>query len=162
CYPGTGLADKYAGHFFLCDFRGSPGNSGVLTFTTKPKGAAFEVTSPKEFVWSVLATDCDFGPDGGFYVSDWVDGWGLTGKGRVARVTDRAEAKKAGVAEVKQLRAEGFDKRPADELAKLLGHADRRVRQGAQFALAARGPEAVPTLEKAAAGDGGLSRLHAV
>ena len=37
--------------------------------------------SRSKFVWSVLATDCDFGPDGGFYVSDWVDGWGLTGQG---------------------------------------------------------------------------------
>ena len=23
-YPGTGLPDKYQGHFFMCDFRGTP------------------------------------------------------------------------------------------------------------------------------------------
>ena len=37
---------------------------------------------------------------------------------------------------MKKLLAEGFTKRPATELAKLLEHADMRVRQEAQFALA--------------------------
>ena len=37
-YPGVGLAAKYRGYFFLCDFRGSPAGSGVWAFTTKPKG----------------------------------------------------------------------------------------------------------------------------
>lgn len=161
-YPGTGLGEKYAGHFFLCDFRGSPGPSGVLTFTVKPKGASFEPTQPKEWLWGVLATDCDFGPEGGFYVSDWVQGWGLTGKGRIYRLTDPDEAGKAIVAEVKKLLAEGFEKRSLEELAKLLSHADRRVRQEAQFALADRGKEAIDILTKTASTDSGLSSLHAV
>ncbi len=35
-YPGTGLPDRYAGHFFLADFRGSAANSGVRSFAMKP------------------------------------------------------------------------------------------------------------------------------
>lgn len=47
-YPGVGLGDQYKGHFFLCDFRGGSGNSGVWSFTTKPKGAAFEMAMEKD------------------------------------------------------------------------------------------------------------------
>ena len=95
CYnPGaTALPERYTDHFFLCDFRGGGGGSGVCSFAVKPKGAAFEVVDAHEFVWAILATDCDFGPDGGFYVSDWVEGWGLTGKGRIYRFADPEAAK---------------------------------------------------------------------
>src|SRR5262249_34345918 len=138
-YPGTSLAEKYQNHFFLCDFRGSAGGSGVWAFTNRPKGASFELVDQHEFVWSVLATDCEFGPAGGLYVSGWVAGGGLPGKGRIYRVADTEAMKKPVVAEVKKLRAEGFDKRPAKELLALLEHPDQRVRQGAQFALVAHG-----------------------
>ena len=66
---------SYDRHFFLCDFRGAAGSSGIRSFAVKPKGASFELVDPQQFVWGILATDCDFGPDGGFYVSDWVEGW---------------------------------------------------------------------------------------
>src|SRR5262249_54055599 len=82
--------------------------------------------------------DCDFGPDGAFYVSDWVQGWGKTGKGRLYRVTDPEQMKKPVVAEVKQLLAEGFDQRPVEELLRLLGHPHQQVRTEAQFALVER------------------------
>jgi quinoprotein glucose dehydrogenase len=162
-YPGVGLPDRYAGHFFVCDFRGNPGGSGVWSFAVKPKGAAFELADPQHFVWSVLATDCEFGPDGAFYVSDWVDGWGLTGKGRLYRVTDPEQMKKPVIAEVKKLLAEGFDKRPVEELVKLLGHPHQQVRLEAQFALAAKGREAIETLAKVAReSKNRLARLHAL
>ena len=64
-YPGTGLDDKYQGHFFLADFRGSAANSGIRTFAMKPKGASFELVDSQQFVWSILATDVEFGYDGG-------------------------------------------------------------------------------------------------
>ena len=41
--PGTGLPAKYRDHFFLADFRGGAGNSGVRSFANKPKGASFEL-----------------------------------------------------------------------------------------------------------------------
>src|SRR5262245_53947884 len=108
-HPGvTLLPEQYKDHFFLCDFRGSGGGSGIHAFALKPKGAAFEVVGREQFVWSVLATDCDFGPDGGFYLSDWVDGWGLTGKGRIYKVSAPDRAKDPAVLEVKKLLADGF------------------------------------------------------
>jgi quinoprotein glucose dehydrogenase len=164
-YPGTGLPDKYAGHFFLCDFRGSGGGSGVWSFAVKPKGAAFELVDKHEFVWGVLATDCQFGPDG-FYVSDWTEGWGLTGKGRIYRIGDPEMRKGAAVQEVKKLLAEGFDQRPAAELGKLLEHSDQRVRQEAQFALAVKDEQDAAKLavlkDVALTGKNPLARLHAI
>ncbi len=136
-YGATALPEKYKDHFFICDFRGSPGGSNVTSFAFKPKGAAFEVTDVSEAFGSILATDCDFGPDGGFYISDWVDGWNLTGKGRIYRFADPAIEKTSLIVETKKLLAEGFEKRPVAELVKLLEFPDMRVRQAAQFALVA-------------------------
>jgi len=143
-FPGTGLIpEKYKDHFFLCDFRGSAGGSGIWSFAMKPKGAAFEVIDRHPFVWSVLATDCEFGPDGGFYLSDWVDGWGMPFKGRIYKVYDEASRSRKRPEEipsheVQKLLFDGFSQRTDDELAKLLGHADMRIRQEAQFTLAER------------------------
>ncbi len=133
-HPGTSLLpERYRQHFFLCDFRGAGGGSGVHSFAVKPKGAGFEMVDRDQFAWGVLATDCDFGPDGGFYISDWVDGWGLTGKGRIYKLADPDRRNDPTVAEVKRLLAEGFAKRPTEELVKLLSHADMRARQEAQL-----------------------------
>ena len=169
CYNpgGAALPEKYLRHFFICDFRGSNSGSGVWTFSLRPKGASFEIVEPEHFIWSILATDCDFGPDGGFYISDWVQGWEQTQKGRIYRFANPEAEKKLVVAEVKKLLAEGFDKRSNDELAKLLQHPDMRVRQEAQFALAEKGPEAILLLAKVArrqAKDTGerLARFHAL
>jgi quinoprotein glucose dehydrogenase len=162
-YPGTGFSDKYKGHFFLADFRGGPGNSGVRTFKNEPAGATFKLVDNSQFLWSILPTDVEFGYDGGLYVSDWVDGWGLPKKGRLYKITDPEGQKNPIVAEVKKLFAEGFEKRPADELGKLLGHADQRVRQEAQFALAERGQPSVDVLVKVArSGPSVLARVHAI
>jgi quinoprotein glucose dehydrogenase len=162
-YGATALPDRYKDHFFICDFRGSPTGSGVYSFAVQPKGASFEVADGHQCLGNILATDCDFGPDGGLYVSDWVEGWGCTGKGRIYRFADPEVARKPEVAEVKKLLAEGFGKRSNDELAKLLGHADMRVRQEAQFALAAKGKNAAPTLARSASeGTSQLARLHAI
>jgi quinoprotein glucose dehydrogenase len=162
-YGATALPERYADHFFVCDFHGSSGGSGVYSFAVKPKGASYEVADGHEFIWSVLATDCDFGPDGAFYVSDWVEGWGLTGKGRIYRFADGEAAKNPAIPEVKKLLAEGFERLPAAELAKLLVHSDLRVRQEAQFALADRGAESIALLSKTAKeAKQPLARLHAI
>jgi quinoprotein glucose dehydrogenase len=160
-HPGTSLLpEKYQRHFFLCDFRGSGGGSGVHAFQVKPKGASFEVINRDKLAWGVLATDCDFGPDGGFYISDWTEGWGLTGKGRIFKLFDADRLKDEAVAQTKKLLAEGFDKRATAELVKLLSHADMRVRQEAQFALAAQNE--IEALEHVAKDGKGLARLHAI
>jgi quinoprotein glucose dehydrogenase len=162
-FPGTGLPATYKDHFFLVDFRGGPANSGVHTFTLEPKGAGFELTNREHFVWNILATDVKFGVDGGLYVSDWVEGWQLTGKGRLYRVHDPALDKDPSILETKKLLAEGMDKRSFKELAHLLEHADLRVRQASQFELADRGIDAMPTLTAVAKQDRlPLARLHGI
>ncbi len=162
-FPGTGLPAAYAGHFFLVDFRGGAANSGVHTFTLQPKGAGFELVNREHFLWNILATDVKFGVDGGLYVSDWVEGWGLTGKGRLYRVHDTGLDKDPLILETKRLLAEGTDKRSNKELARLLEHADMRVRQDAQFALAARGMAGLDTLAAVAKQDANpIARLHGI
>ena len=162
--PGvTLLSAAFKNHFFLVDFRGSSGQSGIRTFSLQPKGASFQLVNPRQFVWSVLATDADFGPDGALYFSDWVEGWEMTKKGRIYRVLDPSRRNDPHVREVKMLLAQGMASRPADALAGLLAHADMRIRQEAQFELAGRGEEGWKVLARiAAAGKKTLPRLHAI
>ncbi len=140
-YPGTGLPDSYKGHFFLCDFRGAAASSLIHTFALQPKGATFELVDRQEFLKGSLVTDVDFGMDGGIYFTDWVQGWNLTGQGRIYHVFNREIDESPIVKETKKLLAEGMEKRTNDELAKLLEHPDQRVRFEAQWALADRGKD---------------------
>lgn len=164
CYnPGADLPERYRRHFFLCDFRGASANSGVYSFSVKPKGATFELTDLHEFIWSACATDVDFGPDGSLYFSDWVEGWGKPGKGRLYKLVDPAREHDKTAAEIKRLLGEGFAGRKTDELLGLLSHADQRIRQRAQFALAAGGAGAAPQLTRLAVeGKHQLARIHAI
>ena len=101
-YPGTGLPDRYTNHFFICDFPG-----GIWSFSLKPRGASFELAAREKFLWNLLPTHAAFGPDGALYVSDWVEGWGQSEKGRLYRVSDPAQAGSAKLAEVRRLLASG-------------------------------------------------------
>ncbi len=162
-HPGASLLpSKYERHFFLCDFRGGSGGSSIHAFQTKPKGASFEVTNRQAFASAILATDCDFGPDGGFYLSDWHEGWGMPNKGRIFKLGDPSKRDDATVKEVKKLLAEGFSQRSIDELAKLLEHKDQRVRQEAQFALVDKDRPAADRLAEVAKNGPQLARLHAI
>jgi len=137
--PGvTLMPSRYKDHFFLADFRGGFAQSGIRSFAVEPSGASFKVVDPQQPFWSVLATDVDFGTDGALYVSDWVDGWDKTGKGRIWRFADPSKQGDKAVKEVQTLLAGGMTGKSVDDLAKLLGHADRRVRQMAQFEMADR------------------------
>jgi quinoprotein glucose dehydrogenase len=163
-YPGVGLPDRYTNHFFLCDFRGSTG-SGVHSFGVKPKGAGFEVVDRHDFIWEVLVTDGDFGYDGSFYISDWVQGWNKTGKGRIYRVFDPVHVKAKSVKETKDYFAQNFETMGVNKLALLLAHPDMRVRQEAQFAIVAQGPvTAVRTFTRVVNGPGAdlFARLHSI
>jgi len=160
-YPGTGLSAKYADHFFLCDFRGDASYSGIHTFTVEPEGASWKLGPVEPFLWGALATDCDFGPDGALWFSDWVYGWEQTGKGRLYRMFDPDAGASDLVRETRRLLGEGLVKRTPDELVRLLAHADRRVRQEAHFELAVRGE--VARLAAVVVGGTELrARLHAL
>ena len=156
-YPGTGLGDRYNDHFFLADFRGVTATSGIWSFAVEPKGASFEVADKHEFLWSILATDLDFAPDGSLLVSDWVNGWDGEGKGRLYRFADTAAS--GGMAqEVSRLLTVTLADMPDADLADLLTHVDRRVRQRAQGELASRG--GVSTLMQAAHSDNPFGSRH--
>jgi quinoprotein glucose dehydrogenase len=162
-YPGTGLPESWNGTFTLVDFRGSASGSGVWNFKLKPKGASFELVDDQKFIWSILATDGEWGPDGSFYLMDWVQGWDQNGHGRIYRMYETNAVKSPVVAETRKLLAAGMNSRPPRELARLLRHPDRRVRQEAQFALAERGEASIKTLSPIASGTTGrLPRLHAI
>jgi quinoprotein glucose dehydrogenase len=162
-YPGTGLSSDYDRHFFECDFRGGFTGSGVHTFTMEPDGAGFKLAGLRDFVWNTLATDIVFGPAGGAYITDWVEGWHVSGVGRIYRVFDPQTMADPIVKEVKDLLAEGFEKRSSGELIKLLAHRDQRIRQRAQFELADRGATVIPLLAQVAQkNDSQLARIHAI
>ena len=160
-YPGVGLNDKYKDHFFACDFTSNAGSSVIWSLSVKPKGAGFEVVKPEPFVRGMVPTDCEFGPDGAFYWSDWVGGWNPPNKGRIFKLTDPEAMKNPAVADAKKLIADGFTKKSVDELAALLEHPHQQVRQEAQFELANLKADA--RLAKVAAeSKHPLARLHGV
>ena len=139
-YPGTGWGDRWHDTFFVCDFRGNPGYSGIYSFRNGEQGAGFRAEEIEKFVWDVLPTDVDFGVDGDLYFSDWVSGWNQTGKGRMFRITPeaRGEAEAGLVAEVAGLLQGGLDGLDDGALLALFEHRDRRVRQEAQLLMASR------------------------
>lgn len=137
-YPGLGLNDKYKDHFFACDFTSNAGSSKIWALAVKPKGAGFEITKPEAFVSGLVPTDCEFGPDGAFYWSDWIGGWAPQNRGRINRVTDPEAMKNPKVKEAQTLIAAGYEKKTDEELAKLLEFPHQQVRQEAQFELASR------------------------
>ncbi len=162
-YPGTGLGDEWQGTFTLCDFRGSGSGSGIMQFKHQPKGASFEIVEDKKMIWSVEATDGTWGPDGAFWVLDWVDGWEPVGKGRIYRMFDPKTIGSPIVKDTQKLLASDFSAKKDGELLKLLAHANYRVRQAAQFELAGRGEKQTGALAKLAKSSSSLhARLHSI
>ncbi len=158
---GLGLPDRYRGHFFLCDFRGAPAPSGLRAIRLEPRGAGFEVARLEQPVWRILCTDVDIGPDGSLYLSDWVNGWNKTGKGRIYRVRTAGQRNDLRLRTLAQDLASDLGRLRPDQLLPLLDHQDRRMRQKAQFALVDQGARDV--LAAAAAGpDRQRARLHGI
>jgi quinoprotein glucose dehydrogenase len=166
-HPGTAaLPDDARGTFYLADFRGAAGTSGVRSIRIEPKGASYKLVDQRQYLWGLEATDVDFGTDGALYVTDWVQGWDKTGKGRIYRLCDPSRSDDPTLAEVRSLLAEGMAHRTIDECSKLLAHADQRVRREAQYELARRSrddPKAAKALERVATdGPERFGRIHAI
>lgn len=161
-YPGTGFGDELKDTFLLADFRGSTSASGIRSVRVEADGAFYAVETDDQPIWSVLATDVTFGPDGAIYISDWVNGWNGEGKGRIYRITHPEHAESAIVKEVQTLLAGDWEQLSSDRLATLISHTDRRIRFEAQWQLAARGD--LPALIELAADDSleTIPRLHAI
>ncbi len=161
-YPGTGFGEALKGTFWICDFRGGPANSGIRSFKLDADGAFYRLAEDSDPIWTLLATDVAFGPDGAMYVSDWVDGWIGLGKGRIYRLTDPMQVDTPIVREVEELLGGDWSQRSTADLAADLGHIDRRVRFESQWQLAARGE--LETLCQVANNPDAASiqRLHAI
>ena len=142
-YPGTGFGSSLKDTFLICDFRGGASNSGIRSFKLTPQGATYQLDSDGQPIWTCLATDVAFGPDGAMYVSDWVDGWDGLGKARIYRITDPSQTNSELVREVETLLAGSWSDRSKDRLEAGLAHADRRVRLESQWELAKRNEDAL-------------------
>lgn len=161
-YPGVGLDERYRGHFFMANY---VGGGGIESFAVKPSGASFEMVDYHDFLKPLQATDIEFGFDGKLYVSDFVglDWGGATKGGRIYSLAHETHTKSPVVDQTRELFGRGFSKLTIDELVTLLQHADQRVRQRAQFALAARGENAFTGLKATLAQkEHQFARLHAL
>ncbi|HEY8960934.1 MAG TPA: PQQ-dependent sugar dehydrogenase, partial [Luteolibacter sp.] len=161
-HPGTGFLEKEAGRFVVCDYRGSAPGSGLWSFKAEPQGAGMKLVDPRKLAWGVTATDVEYSWDGKLFVTDFRGGWTSHEAGRVisldaGKATWRAEQ----AAETARLVKEGFDQRPAEELATLLKHPDQRVRLRAQLALT-RKKEGLEFFKTAIASADPIERLHGI
>jgi putative membrane-bound dehydrogenase-like protein len=162
-HPGTALNDDFRGHFFVTEFTGSPARANIYAFRLRPDGAGFAFRDEKLILNGVLATGMDWGPEGALYVADWIDGWGANSQGRIWKIDDPAQADSPLRREVAELIGADFAPKTPEELEALLGHADRRVRLKAQFALSERGADGAAAFERAiAASQEQLVRVHGI
>ncbi|MEM9587748.1 MAG: PVC-type heme-binding CxxCH protein [Planctomycetota bacterium] len=160
-YPGTGFGDQLKDQFLICDFRGGPSNSGIRSFRLSAEGASYSLKADAQPIWTVLATDVAYAPDGSLLISDWVDGWDGLGKGRIYRLTDPKFSGSDVVREVNELLGGDWTQRSVADLRNDLSHIDRRVRLEAQWQLAERAE--LESLIQVAGNDSGgePARLHA-
>jgi quinoprotein glucose dehydrogenase len=161
-YPGTGLNPSFAGKIFITHFKGSIASSGIYTYDVKPDGASYAIADSKPFLTNALPTDVRFGPDGRLYYSDWAEGWPKSKKGRIYAIYDPKHVATPLVKETKTIIASDFTKKTPAELARLLAHADWRVRLEAQYTLAERGAPSISVFEAVLKQSApGLAGLHA-
>jgi putative membrane-bound dehydrogenase-like protein len=154
--PGTALGTKYRQHFFLTHF---PGRK-ITAFRTEPVGAAFKMVEERRVFGGPMMTGLAWGPDGALFVADWNHAvWNPHNKGKIWKL-DVAEPDPLR-AETQALLRDGMAKRDAAALGGLLGHADQRVRLGAQFELVKRGDSAA-LLAAAKSGKSPLARVHGI
>ena len=159
--PGTALSDAWKNHFFVTSFVGSASTARLYAFKLDEKGAGFDMGPEQTLLKGILAVGVRFGPDGALYVTDWITGWDSKNKGRIWKLDTPETAGSAVRKDVLNLLREDFTKGATPEIVQLLGHADMRVRQKAQFDLVRRGDSAA-LLGAAHNKTGGLARLHAL
>jgi quinoprotein glucose dehydrogenase len=160
--PGTALSAAWKNTFFIVEFVGNPARSGIHAFKLVPKGATFDLGEYKKVLGGVLATGIDFAPDGAMYVADWIDGWDTKDHGRVWRL-DAKDRDQVQRKETEELIKSDFSDLNIDRLSILLGHADMRVRQKAQFELADRKSDGLEALIAASQqNENQLTRVHGI
>lgn len=156
-YPGLGLPERYADHFFLCDYAYTPARSGIWSFSVRPAGAGMEMVGLQHFAWNVLATDFDFSWDGRLFAT-WFDQFAASQ--HVLEMWHPASRADPRVAELTALAQTRMRDHPTERLIEILSFPDQRLRLRAQYALAERG--AVDALRTLASSErvGEVARLH--
>lgn len=149
--------------FLLAYFKGTSAKSGIYALTVKPNGAGYELVGHDEFVWNALVPDVDLAPDGSIFFADWHEGWPKSNKGRLYRAYLPDVVADPAMRETATLLGERMSQRGETELLALLAHRDMRVRQEAQFELAARGPKSFAGLRGVALkSKDRFARIHAI
>src|SRR5690606_7101730 len=132
--PGTALGPAQRGHFILTEFP----SGRMRGFRAEQSGATFEMAGERDLHKGVMGIGLSWHPDGSLMMVDWIGGYPLDELGAIWRVDSRERDDAARRDTHEQLRR-GFSDRGDSELLSLLGHADQRVRMGAQFELVKRG-----------------------
>ncbi|MGD8174419.1 HEAT repeat domain-containing protein [Marinimicrobium sp. ARAG 43.8] len=156
--PGTALGPQWQDYFFLVQFTGSAGNSGINAFTLEPEGAGFTLGEDKTFLRGIQVTGLDVGPDGALYAADWVEGWKTNNTGRIWKID--AEKSTPQRDETQALLQQPFEPLAAERLITHLQHPDQRVRLKAQFELVER--TELSSLEQAVRLEDQLARIHGI
>ena len=159
-HPGTGFLESEKGRFLICDYKGGAASSGIWSFEMEPDGAGMKMSDARQFNWGIAATDVEYSFDGRVFITDFVTGWQSHDEGRLLSISagdnmylpDKTK-------EAAKLISEGFDQRESAELAKLLSHADSRVRLRAQVALT-RKADAIAVFKKATESEDQIERIH--
>ncbi|MEL6846951.1 MAG: HEAT repeat domain-containing protein [Bacteroidota bacterium] len=137
--PGTALGEDTRGHFFISEFPGTPARARIWAVKMAPDGAGFKMEKERQILQGVLVSGMDFGPDGGLYLADWIEGWGAKDYGRIWKLDVAPHLRHPLRQTTQKLLGSNFSDKSLDSLGLLLGYPDQRVRQEAQFALVEKG-----------------------
>ena len=162
---GPAVPPELQGKFLMCNYRGSPTRSSVLTIPIESMGSGFMVGEVTTFLSSLNASDVELGYDGRVFFVEYGAGWSPDNQGsvQVAEPTNPTFLELGR--KVAQLVKEGFSHRTLSELSSLLGHSDQRVRQEAQFAIVQKGSDVAVSLFAGILSNakvGEIAPLHAV
>ncbi|MCB1224767.1 MAG: c-type cytochrome [Verrucomicrobiales bacterium] len=133
--PGTALGAAFRGQFLLDQF--PSGDMSALRIERTSSG--FVQAEERLVHRGLMGIGMAWGPEGAAYLADWDGGYPLDQKGAVWRVDATTDRDEAARAEVQALLRAGMAERTEEELTKLLGQADQRVRLAAQLELVRRG-----------------------
>jgi len=154
--PGTALSPQQRGLFILNEF--PKGN--LRGFRAEPDGASFKMVDARILNSGVMGIGLAWHPDGSLFLADWIGGYPLDGLGAVWSIDAPGAKNRPERVETYALLKAGFAKNTDTELVTRLGHADQRVRQGAQLELAKRNRAAVLLAVATDAKAPQLARIH--
>jgi quinoprotein glucose dehydrogenase len=132
--------------FLVTNYRGAPKNSNIIHVSVKPKDASFQLGGNSIFVEGVAVCDVEHGYDGNIYLADYGGGWSVNKNGTIQILRPTDSKSQAIGKETALTFKKGFNQRSLPELELLLAHDDQRVRQAAQFAMVAKGADAIDSM----------------